>query len=178
MENIEKMAVGVVIERRDSDNRWVDYFWQPVAVITGAPPLEEEGVWRLIREGEGWSQFHIGTLDLELHRGETEGYRANLRSTPHIYVVLARGEEADEPEVVPFLVTACPYEGESYTESGEEIVEGVPMPSEIQSWIEAFIDEHHVDQPFKKQKVRKAYDPRKGAFNRKPSVRDNGGGHG
>ena len=178
MESIEKMAVGVVIERRDSDNRWIDYLWQPVAVIPGAPPLEEDGEWRLLQEGEGWCQFHIGTLELELHRGETEGYRANLRSSPQIYVVLARGEEADEPEVVPFLVTACPYEGESYTESGEEIVEGVPMPLEVQGWIEDFIEKHHVDQPFKKQKVRKAYDPRKGGFARNPSVRGNGEGRG
>ena len=178
MESIEKMAVGVVIERRNSDNRWIDYLWQPVAVIPGAPPLEEDGMWRLLQEGEGWCQFHMGTLDLELHRGETEGYRANLRSSPQIYVVLVRGEEADEPEVVPFLVTACPYEGESYTESGEEIVEGVPMPLEVQGWIEDFIEKHHVDQPFKKQKVRKAYDPRKGGFARNRSVRGNGEGRG
>ena len=172
------MPVGVVIERRDSDNRWIDYSWQPIAVIPGAPPLEGDDAWRLIREGEGWSHFHVGTLDLELYKGETDGYRANLSSTPHIYVVLARGEEADEPEVFPFLVTACPYEGESYTESGEEIVEGVPMPLEIESWIKAFIDEHHVDRPFNKQKVRKAYDPRKGAFNKNPNSRGNGGNYG
>ena len=64
------------------------------------------------------------------------------------------------------------------TESGEEIVEGVPMPLEVQGWIEDFIEKHHVDQPFKKQKVRKAYDPRKGGFARNPSVRGNGEGRG
>ena len=62
--------------------------------------------------------------------------------------------------MVPFLVTVCPYEAESYTESGEEIVEGVPMPPEILGWVQAFVDTHHVDQPFKKRKQKKAYDPR------------------
>jgi len=163
----EKMAVGIVVERRDIDNRWADYSWHPVAVIPGAPPLDDPGEWRLLRSGEGWSQFLAGTLNLELFRGETEGYRANLSSQPHVYVVLSQGEEADDPDVVPFLVTACPYEAESYTESGEEIVEGVPMPPEVEAWIRAFIDTHHVEQPFKKRK-RKPYDPRKGGFSRNP----------
>ena len=34
----EKIDLGVVIERRDSDNRWADYSYQPVAVSQGAPP--------------------------------------------------------------------------------------------------------------------------------------------
>ncbi len=164
----EKFRVGVVIERRRSDNRWLDYTWHPIAVIPGAPALDDPNQWRLMREGDGWSQFHAATMDIEIYRGETEGYRANLSSAPgHVYVVLAKGEEADEPDVVPFLITVCPYEAESYTESGEEIVEGVPMPPEIHAWVQSFIDTHHVDQPFKKRK-RKPYDPRKGGFSRNP----------
>ena len=33
----------------------------------------------------------------------------------------------------------CPYEGESYTESGENIVECVVMPLEVAGWVQAFI---------------------------------------
>ncbi len=164
----EQLAVGVVIERRESDNRWLDYTWHPVAVIPGAPALDDPKEWRLMREGDGWSQFLAGTLAIELFRGETEGYRANLSSSPaQIYVVLSKGEEADDPDVLPFLVTACPYEAESYTESGEHVVEGVVMPPEIEAWVRAFVDTHHVEQPFKKRKQRKAYDPRKGDFSRR-----------
>ncbi len=172
----DKMTVGIVVERRDMDNRWTDYSWHPLAVIPGAPALDNPNEWRLMREGDGWSQFLIGTMDIELFRGETEGYRSNLSSTPsHVYVVLTQGEEADEPDIVPFLVTVCPYEAESYTESGEEIVEGVPMPPEIEDWVRAFIDVHHVEQPFKKRK-REAYDPRKGGFSRQPRSGGRGGG--
>ncbi|MBT4699808.1 MAG: DUF3305 domain-containing protein [Rhodospirillaceae bacterium] len=170
MSTSEKMRVGIVVERREIDNRWVDYTWQPVAVIPGAPPLAKEHVWLTLREGEGWCHYMVGTMDIELFRGETGGYKANLSNTqPFVYVVLTRGTEAGEPEVMPFLVTMCPYEAESYTEGDEEIVDGVPMPDEIGAWLQKFVDSHHVDEPFKKRK-NKAYDPRKGGFSRRPPI--------
>jgi len=170
----ETMRVGVVVERREIDNRWVDYTWEPVAVIPGVAPMAEDQEWLPLREGEGWRHFLIGTLDIELFQGETEGYRANLsNSLPNVYVVLTRGNEADEPDIMPFLVTVCPYEAESYTEGDEEIVEGVPMPEEIGAWVQNFVDTYHVDQPFKKRK-NKPYDPRKGGFSRRPPPAGNG----
>ena len=40
----EKFRVGVVMERRRSDNRWLDFTWHPIAVIPGAPALAANGV--------------------------------------------------------------------------------------------------------------------------------------
>lgn len=166
MSALATLPVGIVVERREIDNRWEEYEWHPVAVIPGAPPLEHEHEWRLLREGDGWRHFLIGNLDIELFRRETDGYRVNLANTPpHVYVVLSQGEEADEPDIMPFLVTVCPYEAESYTEGDGEICEGVPMPDAIAAWLQAFVDEHHVEVPFKKRK-NKPYDPRKGGFGR------------
>ena len=108
--------------------------------------------------------------EIELFRRETDGYRANLSNViPYVYVVLAKGTEAEEPEILPFLATVCPYEAESYTEGDEEIVEGVPMPEEIGAWLQQFVDKHHIDEPFKKRKNKKAYDPSKGDFSRRPA---------
>ena len=169
----------IVVERREVENRWIDHAWSPVAVIPGAPPLEDPGEWLPLRAGEGWQHFMIGSMEIELFRRETEGYRANLSNVPpHVYVVLARGTEADEPDIMPFLVTVCPYEAEGYTEGDEEIVEGVPMPDEIGAWVQRFVDAHHVDEPFKKRKNKKAYDPRKGDFSRRPPTVRGGGGAG
>ncbi|NQV98085.1 MAG: DUF3305 domain-containing protein [Rhodospirillales bacterium] len=166
----EKLSVGIVIERRELDNPWQDYRWTPVDVIPGIV-IEPGSEWKKLREGDGWVHFLIGSREIELFRGETEGYRSNLSNDPpRIYVVLNPGEEADDPEVVPFMVTVCPYEGESYTESGENIVEGVDMPPEIIGWVQAFIDKHHVDAPFLKRKQKKAYDPRKGSQRPRPRV--------
>ena len=180
MSALESMRVGIVVERREIDSRWADYTWEPVAVIPGAAPLVSPAEWLPLRAGEDWEHFLIGTLDIELFRRETEGYRANLTNVPpHVYVVLTRGTEADEPEIMPFLATVCPYEAESYTEGDEEIVEGVPMPDQIGAWVQQFVDSHHVDEPFKKRKNKKAYDPRKGDFSRhSPHARGgNRGGH-
>lgn len=159
----DSLDLGVVLERREIDNRWVDHVWHPAAVFTGAPPLEPKGEWRQLREGEGVSHWHAGTLRLELFEGETRGYKINLSNpTPHIYVVLMPGSEEDEPEVYIHMVTVCPYEAESYTEDSDQLVEGVPMPPEVAAWVKDFCDRHHKDVPFQKRKRRKAYDPRKG----------------
>ena len=166
----EVMQLGVVIERKDSDSRWQDYSYQPIAVFPRAPPKDPHEGWTQMREGDGWVHFHAATVPLELFRGETQGYRVNLSNTPpHIYIVLSPGEEADDPEMVVHLITACPYEAEGYTEDTDQLVEGVLMPSEIAAWIKTFCDTHHKDVPFKKRK-RKPYDPRKGDFgtHRKP----------
>jgi len=157
----DRMAAGVVLERRRIDNPWQDYAWRAVAVIPGAPPVDE---WRLLRDEGERSYFHAATLDLELYARETDGYRVNLgQPAPQVFVVLRPGEDDDANEVEPFLVTACPYEGQDYEDSGEEIVDGVPMPDDMAAWVRAFIAKHHVEVPFRKRK-RKPYDPRKGGF--------------
>ena len=165
----ERIDLGIVIERREIDNPWQDYSWTPVAVIPGAPHRDSTDEWLEVGRGEGWVQYHAATLELELFRGETDGYRTNLsEDQPFVYVVLTPGEEEDEPEVLPFLATVCPYEAEGYTEDSEQIVEGVPMPTELAVWVQDFIAKYHVDVKFKKRK-RKPYDPRKEGFDaRKP----------
>ncbi len=170
MSALERLSVGIVVERRNIDNPWQDYRWTPVEVIPGVA-LETDAPWKTLREEKDWAHFLVGSMDIELFRGETEGYRSNLSNEPpRVYVVLSPGEEADDPDVMPFLVTVCPYEAERYTESGEDIVEGVPMPLEIAAWLQSFVDTHHVDEPFKKRKQKKAYDPRKGGLGSRPKI--------
>ena len=173
---LERLSVGIVIERRKIDNPWQEYRWTPVDVIPGIV-VESGTEWKTIREADDWTHFLIGSMEIELFRGETEGYRSNLSNEPpRVYVVLSPGEEAEDPDVIPFLVTVCPYEAERYTESGEDIVEGVPMPLEIAAWVQSFVDTHHVDAPFKKRKQKKAYDPRKGGLGVRPKIDASRGG--
>ncbi len=130
MKDRESLQLGIVLERRRLDNPWQDFDWRPVAVIPGAPACDPEGAWRGLGEGEDWIRYHGGTLSLELFRSETEGYKVNLSNDPpRVFVVLRSGEDAEGAhDVVPFLVTACPYEAQDYLDSGEDIIEGVPMP--------------------------------------------------
>ncbi len=171
MKSIESMALGVVVERREIDNRWEDHEWRPVAVIPGAPEVEE---WRPLRSGPGWTQYHIDTLPLELFRKETEGYRLNLSTErPLVYIILRRGEEADEREIEASLVTACPYEAQDYLDSGDDLVEGVAMPEPVAALVADFIDQHHVEEPFRKRRNRRWQDDGGGGRRRS---RGNGGG--
>jgi hypothetical protein len=180
MKDQESLPLGIVLERRRIDNPWKDFDWRPVAVIPGAPACDPEGEWRLLGEGEDWIRYHGGTLLLELFRRETEGYKFNLtHDPPRLFVVLHGGVDVEcEHDVLPFLVTACPYEAQDYLDSGEEIVEAVTMPAGVVGFVQDYINRHHVDEPFKKRK-RKRHDPNEVGFGRRaPAGGPRRNGHG
>ena len=79
---------------------------------------------------------------------DAEAYRHGLSSRePCIYVVLRDGDPLD---VV--LATASPYEAQDYADTGEEIVEKVPMPEGLAAWIRDFALTHYEEEEFKKRK--------------------------
>lgn len=158
----ETLPLGVVLERRRSRHPWQDFAWRAVELLPGAPARDPRGDWLTLREeGDGEAAlFHAGTLPLELFRKDTAELKMNLEQRePLVYVVLRRGT-GDRP-LVPLLVTANVMEAELYSVSGEEQVDGVPMPAPVRALVEAFVAQHHVEQPFYKRQ-RKPHDPRKG----------------
>jgi len=173
------LPLGIVVERRAVDNPWISHTWRAISVIVGAPTLSPFDEWTLMREGDGWAQFHAGTLTLDLFRKETEGYKVNLsQDPPRLYVVLRDDDEAGSAhEVVPFLVTVSPYEAQDYLDSGEDQVDAVAMPEAVIAFVEAFVGHHHVEEPFYKRK-RKRADTGDEAFARPPdwTPRRRGGG--
>lgn len=178
MEKELSMPLGVVVERREIDNPWQDWSWRPVAVIPGAPAVE---AWTELSSDAVSVRYHAATLPLTLHRKETEAYRQNLANkTPVVYVVLEPDEQAEAVyEYKPASVTISPYEAQDSLDSGEEIVEGVTMPDGMIAWVQAFVDKHHVDEPFKKRK-RKRYATHDVEFGKPPPVskkRGSGGDH-
>ena len=144
------MPVGVVVERQDIDNPWQKWRWRPVAVMTGAAPAA--GGSELLR-GKGFVRYFGGTLPLELHRKETEAYRRNLSNAPPTIYVALRSDSAVTGDMLyrPVEVTASPYIAEDLLD-GDDIVEALPMPDGLIAWVQAFIDRHHVDEPFVKRK--------------------------
>jgi len=174
----ETMSIGIVLERREVDHPWQSHEWVGVAVIPGAPEI---GEWRLLDEGEGWKRYHAGTLELEIFRKETQGYRLNLMNTPpKVFVVLRYDDEADEgetdddarPAIIPFFATVCPYEAQIYLDGDEDLVEPIPMPDVVAAWLSAFIEKHHVDEPRRKRKQTPqaaAEDPRRPGIGGRPA---------
>lgn len=145
---LQRIPVGVVVERVKSASQWIDYLWRPVAVLAGEP---ETAPWTKLSGDDERARFYAGRADVALHRAETAQYRDNLATgAPSLWVVL-RPTEADPPYAL-FTVTADPAEGEAMTEAGSDIVEPVPMPEPIRSALEAFVAEHHQEHAFEKRK--------------------------
>lgn len=151
---MESMRVGIVVERRDSSHPWGHHIWRPVAVMPGAAPMDPAGPWTLLKQGDGWEHYLAGSLEMEIWRTDTEAYLDGLSSdSPRVFVVLREAEEG-EHEYIPFLATVSTYEAQDYTDGGEDVVEGVPMPGEVLTWLRSFIEAHHNPEPFKKRRLR------------------------
>lgn len=148
----QSMPLGVVIRRLPGVTRWARWAWKAVAVLPGAAPAH----WRELRRVGDAVEFHAATCLLELHGAETEAYVACLEDTvPSIYVVLRQTGNPEQPLTVA-LVTASPYEAQDYSDSGEEIIEKVPMPDGLVGWVHEFIQTHHQAEEFVKRRRDKA----------------------
>ncbi|MCT8971086.1 DUF3305 domain-containing protein [Microbaculum marinisediminis] len=148
MEKTATIQVGIVVERRESDSRWIDATWKPVSILVGAPPVEG---WRELASGERWRRYHAATVPLELHRTDAESYKYNLSTrSPSVFVVMTP-TGGERPWRV-LLATASAYEGESYLTSDEVMVEAVPMPPEVAAWVRDFAEAHFDPEPFRKRK--------------------------
>jgi len=153
MSKSETMMVGVIVEMRPSSSPWIDTVLRPLEVIPGAGPVT--GWTELSRHNSELGaivRYHAATLPIELFAKETQGYLVNLAdSVPRVYVVMREDDESDLGYRV-FLATVCPFEAQDYMDSGEDIVEGVPMPAAVAAWMQAWCDTHHTDEKFFKRK--------------------------
>jgi len=155
-------TVGIVVARRRLKSPWASYAWLPLAVLPAAPELPVGA--SLGQEGEE-ERFYAGPGTVTLNASETGHYRDNLAAAqPSLWVALR--PVGDEVEFAS--VTADPYEGEALTESMGGIVEAVPMPADLRSWVEAFVEAFHVERAFFKRKRDRA-DP--DALARRAAVR-------
>lgn len=142
-------TVSVMVERRPAASRWADWIWCPCEIIEGAAAAEP-----FVKLGEtedGIARYFAGSTDIVLHRKETEAYRLNLAGDRVLYAILRADDEVDAPYTL-HAVTASPYEAQDYLDSGDEIVEPLPIPHQLAELIEAFCAFHHKEEPFIKRK--------------------------
>ncbi len=165
MAPLAHIPVGVIVDRIKADSQWIDYIWQPSAVLVGAPEAEP---WTRLSGDDNRVSFYAGSTSIEFYRSDTSHYRDNLMGDGKLWVVMTPTESYPPYEL--FKVTADPTEGEAQTETGANLVETVPMPDAVRKLLEDFVAEHHVEQTFFKRKRDRA-DP-EALGRRRPSGRD------
>lgn len=142
------MPLGIVLRRAPGVTRWAKWAWTASAVLPGAGPAD----WRVLRQEGEAVEYHAATLDLELHGADTGAYLHELQArVPSVYVILRDDAEGDCPLNV-LTVTASPYEAQDYADSGEEMIEKVPMPPAVMALIAEFIEAFHEEEVFIKRK--------------------------
>ncbi len=142
------IPLGVVVTRRPGVTRWASQSWQPTAVLPGAAPAD----WKLLREDGETRDYHAATLPLTLHRADVEAYKVSLTMSPPSVFVVLRRDGRGVRDVSVHAVTASAFEAQDYTDSGEEIVEPVPMPPGLVAWVRDFTDAHFHEEPFVKRR--------------------------
>ncbi|WP_209595964.1 DUF3305 domain-containing protein [Ruegeria sp. HKCCSP351] len=149
------MPVGVIVRKTPGVTRWARWNWRAVAVLPGAGPADWQ---ELRREGEA-VEYHAATLPLTLWADETEAYMVNLSDgQPSIYLVLRNELKGDTP-LNAVLITASPFQGQDYADTGEEIVEKIPMTEGLIAWVRDFTLKHHQHEVFiKRRRDRKQTD--------------------
>ena len=151
------LPLGIVIRRTPGATRWAKWAWKAVAVLPGAGPAD----WRVLRQEGDAVEYHAATVPLELYRSDTEAYLAGLTArVPSIGVVMRTAEDTEQGLDV-LLATASPYETQDYLDSGEELVELVPMTEGLVALIRDFVEEHHTEEAFVKRRRDKARTDRK-----------------
>ena len=80
------MPVGVIVERRKSENPWADFYWRATGVLAGQP---ETPAWTILSDDGERTTFYAGTAIVALYRSETGFYRDNLTSgAPALWIAL------------------------------------------------------------------------------------------
>ena len=147
VEKSVSISLGIVVRKVPGGTRWVDHVWKAVAVLPGAGAAH----WKELRRDGDTIEYHAATVQLELFRTDTEAYLHGLSTKiPAIYVIMRDGSGDDPLDVV--LATASPYEAQDYADTGEELVEKVPMPEGLVAWVRDYVEAHHEDEVFIKRR--------------------------
>jgi hypothetical protein len=147
--NARSLPLGVVVRRTPGVTRWAKFAWTVSSVLPGAASAD----WKVMRTEGDVTEFHAATLPLTLYVSDAEAYAHELQArSPSVYAVLRQDEQAGDLPWTVALVTASPYEAQDYCDSAEELVEKIPMPDGLHSWIASFVDNYYEEEAFVKRR--------------------------
>ncbi len=144
----ETRAVAVLAELRRGVTPWQDWVWQAMEVLEQAPDLAP---WSVLRQDERSTLYFAGLADVALHPTDTDNYRHNLAAeAPRIWVVLRPVEAA--PGMALHCATVDAGEAHNYADSGNDLLEALPLPPALAAWVADFCERHHKQRGFQKRK--------------------------
>ena len=138
MEREISTTVGVVLQRAPAASRWADWVWSVPEIVVGAPPTQG---WRLMSSEGERMRFLSSPHTVTLHHKMVEAYDANIETgAPHLWIMLDEVEDGvADPAWRVIAVTADPYEAQCFLDSGEGLVERLPMPAELVAWMARYL---------------------------------------
>jgi hypothetical protein len=147
------VEVAVVMRRERIDNAWQPWRWVLAEVVANEPGFGTEPR-RLFKSDDEERWLYPG-FPVELFRDDAEGYYLNATTQAPCWFVLWRMEEqatlADEPLARPAAVSLSYHDAGRWLDA-QETVEQVPAPDDIVEWLRAFVQEHHVAEPRRRQR--------------------------
>ena len=148
-----KFSVAVVMQRRALDNRWQSEAWEPLGVL---PNYEGAIEPRLILDADGIAQWLYPGHEILLHRDEAEGYYLNVSTAePKVFV----SWRMDEGRAAPLLLTVSYHEASRWMD-GSELVDAVPMPPDVFTWVGEWVEANYRPEPKKRIKPRSFMHPK------------------
>lgn len=144
--------VSVIMQKKLSDNAWVDEIWEAIGVTVGERgdlDNDAEKNAKIIFQQDDVTQYLNTGFYLELFVDECESYYYNLISPAPRCFIVAELNDNDVPK--PFLVSLSFDEAHSYLE-GDETVYAVDLPPELYRWSEMFVLNHYAPEKKIKRK--------------------------
>ncbi len=142
------LDVAVIMRRErvvGPQSRWQEWRWVLAEVVPDAPGFGATP--RLLLKNESEERWLHAGFKVELLVSDAEGYYLNTSTQAPCWFVLWRMEEeakfADLPIALPQIVTLSYHDAGRWLDA-QETVEQVPAPNEVVTWLQAFVDEHHV----------------------------------
>ena len=151
--SIERFPVTVIVERKRRDDKsWSIDHWSVIGLL---PAQASKGFERTTLRDDGHlSQYSWRGYDVALYLDDIEGYHFNLEGeSPWIFVSGEYADAEDEAgEIVALLVTLSYDEAASYMET-DSLVFNLPIPGEIQLWVERYVLDDY--RPVEKKKPKR-----------------------
>jgi hypothetical protein len=90
---LARIPVGVVVERRNASNPWIDVAWRPVGVLAGVPAAAP---WTILESSDDRASFYAGLAEIALYRTETATI-ATISIPGAVIVGIAAADEIEPP---------------------------------------------------------------------------------